>query len=156
MSTDWIRSRAALACAVAAFLLVSGTARASCTISVSSGVGFGTYDVFSTTPNDSTGSVLLKCAPPYTATVIVSMTRGASASFIPRTMKKGADSLEYNLYGDAAHTLTWGDGTSGTVQCYVTYTGTFQLSIPVYGRIAAGQDVAAGSYADTITVAVNY
>jgi spore coat protein U-like protein len=141
---------------VAALLLLPGAARAACTVSVSSGLGFGSYDVFATTPLDSTGAVMLKCSGAYTSPVVVAMTRGSSAVFIPRTLKNGTQSLEYNIYGDSAHTLIWGDGSSGTVQCYVSYTGTYQLSIPVYGRVTAGQDVGAGNYSDTITVVVNY
>jgi spore coat protein U-like protein len=72
-------------------------------------------------------------------------------------MKKGAESLTYNLYRDAAFATVWGDG-SGT-------TGTYQIGNPpnnlnvnltVYGRVPALQDVSAGSYSDTVIATVNF
>jgi spore coat protein U-like protein len=30
------------------------------------------------------------------------------------------------------------------------------ISVPVYGRVPAGQDVTAGAYADTVSVIVNF
>jgi spore coat protein U-like protein len=64
--------------------------------------------------------------------------------------------LQYNLYLDAARTAIWGDGTGGT-QSYTTASppsGTQVVTI--YGRIVAGQDVAAGGFADTVTAIVNF
>lgn len=130
-------------------------ADAACTVTATS-VNFGAYNVYSASAVTSTGNVQLRCSGTYAASVVVSMTRGASSSFIPRTMMQGSQALQYNLFGDTAYTLIWGDGSSGTVQCYVSYTGTYTLNIPVYGRVPAGQDVGVGAYSDTVTVVVNY
>jgi spore coat protein U-like protein len=65
-------------------------------------------------------------------------------------MVSGPDSLGYNLYTDAARTQVWGDFfNGGTIQ--VAPAGT-PARLDVYGRIPAGQNVATGSYTDSITV----
>jgi spore coat protein U-like protein len=59
---------------VAAFLclLLAGEASAACTVSAT-GVDFGAYDVFVTTPLDSTGTVTVTCdqAPPADIVVAI-------------------------------------------------------------------------------------
>ena len=83
-----------------------------CTISATS-VNFGTYNVFNGSDVDSTGTVTYQCKG-SAHNVTVGLTQGASASFNPRQMQKGAEALTYNLFLDASHSTIWGDGTSGT------------------------------------------
>jgi len=77
-------------------------------------------------------------------------------------MKSGTNTLSYNLYFDAAFTQIRGDGTGGSQVGGGTLTLTPSSrtqSVPastIYGRIPAGQDVAAGNYSDTIIVTVTY
>jgi spore coat protein U-like protein len=75
-------------------------------------------------------------------------------------MFSGVNTLDYNLYFSTAYTQVWGDGSAGT------FRGTATLFVSpgspatargtVYGMIPAGQDVAAGTYSDTIVMTVNY
>src|ERR1700686_2582705 len=140
-----------LACA--AVLAVAAAARADCTVSVGA-LAFGAYDVFSGSPTDSTASITYSCSVPATAPTL-SIGAGIAASFSPRKIKSGGNSLSYNLYVDAARTSVWGDGTASTstVACAMG-TG---LTATVYGRIFARQTGAtAGSYSDSVVVTISF
>jgi spore coat protein U-like protein len=134
----------------------------SCGASASS-VAFGIYDPLQGTPDTSTGNLTVTCSATGSSafiTVFVSLSTGLSGTYSARKMFSGANTLNYNLYGDNTYTQVWGDGTSGTVRGSAsvlvapgsprTLTGTW------YGRVPAAQDVAAGTYADTIVVTVTY
>jgi spore coat protein U domain-containing protein, fimbrial subunit CupE1/2/3/6 len=149
-----LKGRAALV--MLAVLACPAAAAAQCTISTTA-VNFGAYDVFAAAPRDSTGSVTYNCLLPLS--VQITLTRGSSASFAPRTLTKGAETLGYNLYLNSGRSAIWGDGTGGTG----IYSGTvslFQLGtnivVTVFGRISALQDVAGGSYTDTVTATINF
>lgn len=67
--------------------------------------------------------------------------------------------MSYNLYTSAARSVIWGNGTGGTqlVSDNVTlFSGSLIRNYTTYGRIPVGQDRAAGSYADSIIVTVEY
>jgi len=72
----------------------------------------------------------------------------------------GANSLGYNLYTSSAHAIVWGNGFSGTatqtLSGGVVSGGMRSFTRTVYGRITAGQNVFAGSYADTVTVTISF
>ena len=72
-------------------------------------------------------------------------------------MKKGAETLTYNLFRDAAFTTVWGDG-SGTTGQYQIGNPPNNTDVPltVYGRVPALQDVSAGSYSDTVIATINF
>jgi spore coat protein U-like protein len=128
-----------------------------CTISTVS-VSFGSYDVFSAAVLTSTGNVSIQCRGigGGTSPVSVFLNPGLSGSFQPRTMIRGADSLNYNLYLDPSGAQIWGDGTSGT-QAYNTLVSNNQaVNITVFGRIPPSQDVSTGNYTDTIVATINF
>ena len=147
-------SRLAAAALLGCALFCASPAEAACTITTTS-VAFGSYDVFSATPVDSTGTVSFQCFINFNVTVALS--RGASTTFTPRTMKKGSEALSYNLYQDAARTAIWGDGTGGTTVYSNTFPPILQtVTLTIYGRIPPGQDISAGTYTDTIIATVNF
>jgi spore coat protein U-like protein len=129
-------------------------AAGSCTISTTS-VNFGSYNVFTGSATDSTGTVTVDCNG-GAHNIVVTLSKGASASYNPRTMLKGAEALSYNLFSDAARTSIWGDGSGGTF----TYTNpnppNSPFNLTVYGRVPAGQDVSAGVYSDTVSAVINF
>ena len=138
--------------AAAAFLLVlfmTARAEASCTISTTS-VAFGTYNVFSATPRDANGTVQINCTP--REDIQVTLSRGSSSSFNPRTLRSGTNLLNYNLFRDAARTQIWGDGTAGTL--IVTGNNVRNTTVTVFGRVPASQDATVGNYSDTIVATV--
>ena len=141
---------------VAALLSASrAEAAASCTISTTA-VSFGAYDVFGASPTDSTGTLTYRCSG-NAKNLVITLSKGASATFNPRTMTNGTDTMSYNLYKDAARSTIWGDGTGGS-QNYqpANPSNNTNYVVTIYGRIPASQDVSAGSYTDTITATVNY
>jgi len=153
------RTLALLSCAALA-LLGSAPARAaiaSCNVSAV-GVAFGTYTPLQAAPLDVSGTINIACAGVTGRnTVTIDLSTGASNSYVNRTMSTGTATLSYNLYYDAAHSQVWGNGTGGSVEgSTVIRRRAPSASLPVYGSVAAGQDPAPGSYADTITVTVNY
>jgi spore coat protein U-like protein len=129
-------------------------AMAECTISATA-VSFGTYNVFSAAPLDSTGTVTFRCGNENNITIYLN--RGGAATFDPRRMLKGSEALNYNLYRDAARTTIWGDGTAGT-QIYTNANppNNQHVTVTIFGRIPAGQDVSAGSYSNIITATINF
>ena len=155
-----MRFLSAVLCAVVALGVAldrcPAEAALSCTISINSGVAFGAYGVFSSSPTQATGSLTVNCSG--SGPITVTLSRGSSSTFSPRTLVSGGNHLNYNLYVDGAHSTIWGDGTGGTS----TVTGTMatpspqSLSATIYGQITPQQDLPAGSYGDTVVATVNF
>jgi len=148
------------ACALAGLLGIAASALAAidCFFSGTSGVNFGAYNVFQATPTDATGSLTYNCkGVGPTAVITIDLSRGTAPTYTPRQLRKGTEGLNYNLYLDAATTTIWGDGTGGTSHYGPIHPSTnVNVTLTIYGRIPAGQNVSAGSYADTITATVNF
>jgi spore coat protein U-like protein len=143
-----------LAVLVVALIASERTASAQWCAFETTPVSFGSYDVFNTVPLASTGTVTYRCL--YVASMTIWLSKGQVASTNnPRQLASGTDRLNYNLYLDAGHTMIWGDPNPSQ------YTGgpTFLWatnSVTVYGIIPAGQDVAAGTYTDTVVVTFQF
>jgi len=123
------------------------------------GVAFGTYTPLAPSPLASTGTITVQCFVFFAqATVTVDLSAGASGGFGTRTLTSGTDTLNYNLYLNAAHTQVWGDGSGGSLISTLTLNPGFPstATATIYGAVNALQDPAPGSYGDTITVTVNY
>ncbi|MBN1335190.1 MAG: spore coat protein U domain-containing protein [Deltaproteobacteria bacterium] len=129
----------------------------SCMVSVATPVSFGTYEVTSPTDLDTAGEILIHCKGVAEAdTITVDLSTGSSGTYTPRELAGGGDVLEYNLYLDSMYTIVWGDG-SGVTECYgPAKPEDGDTTLYVFGRVPAGQAVAAGSYDDTIVVTVNF
>lgn len=127
-----------------------------CTITPLGTVSFGSYDVFSTIPLDSTGSIQILCDQTQPHVVISIGPSQNSGGFNPRTMKHSMSNgfLSYNLYSDAGRTVAWGDGTGGTSTVTQKAFRNTPLVVTIFGRIPAGQDVYVGSYSETVTVTI--
>jgi spore coat protein U-like protein len=143
----------------AALWLLSATSAwaqaASCTISVTS-VAFGNYNVFTTTADDSTGTITYRCNS-TAMNISISLSDGSSSTYSPRTLRKGSEILQYNLYRNAARTTIWGNGTGGTsVYTSANPANNTNINVTIYGRIPAQQDVSAGSYTDTVSAVINF
>jgi spore coat protein U-like protein len=151
---SWKPLLVAAVAAIGLFGAAPAEAAPSCTVSTTS-VNFGGYNVFTVSATDSTGTITIDCNG-SAHDIVVTLSKGASSSYNPRTMLKGSEALSYNLYRDAARTSIWGDGTGGTS----TYTnpnppnGPFNVTI--YGSVPAGQDVSAGVYSDTVSAVINF
>lgn len=125
---------------------------AGCTVT-SNTLSFGNYNVFNNSPLDSTGTIEVRCSPGNT-NYIISLDNGLYGTISNRKMRNSSsnETLSYNLYISATYTTLWGDGVGGGV----TVSGSKPDNFTVYGRIPPLQDVGIGSYADSITVTVNF
>ena len=138
-----------------------------CTIVSASPVAFGNYDSITGAPLDVQGQIVYECGKGAGGkkgngqvrdqlSVQISVNQGTAGTF-NRQMEGGRDRLRYNLYLDAARIIIWGDGTGGTQ----TYAATAQpngqlVTVPVFGRLFAGQDVAGGVYLDNLVVTLDF
>ena len=140
--------------ATAALLIAVSAAEAACTITTTA-VSFGSYNVFSGSADDGTGQITYRCTSPRPPIVTIQLDKGASPSFSPRQMRKGTETLNYNLYLDSTRSTIWGDGTGGT-QTYSQAKPPLNrnINLSVFGRIPAGQDVSAGTYSATVTATI--
>jgi len=130
---------------------VSATVQATCLVSATP-LAFGTYTGISA---NSTSTVSVTCTntTPYNVSLSAGLATGATVT--TRKMTGPASALlTYAMFTDAARTLNWG-GTIGTDTVPGTGNGAAQ-AITVYGQVPAGQYVAPGAYADTITATVTY
>lgn len=134
-----------------------------CNITRADNVAFGNYQPFSSGDIDVAGTVEVYCfvTVGVTASIDISLSRGSSGSYTPRTMMSGSNTLNYNLYTNSSRTTIWGDGSGGTSivtrNFILGLLGSITLTNTVYGRLPAGQTTAAvGPYSDTITVTVEY
>jgi spore coat protein U-like protein len=133
----------------------------SCSVSATA-VNFGTYNPLSGTPNDATGTVTTSCQVLLAglfASWTVALSTGSSGTYAGRQMNNAPGVLTYNLYTNAARTSIWGDGSAGTTLVsdnVFLIVGSNTVNYTLYGRLFAGQDQAAGSYSDTITVTLTY
>lgn len=138
----------ALAGALALMWTTPGIA-ASCMV-IAQGVSFGSYDPFSSSDLDGVGNVRLDCDVAVNATISLSPGAGTYSS---RLMTNGPSNLGYNLFTTSQRVAVWGDGSgsSDSVSANVQ-TGDF----PIYGTIAARQNVTTGVYQDTVIITVTY
>jgi len=135
--------------------LLPGVAEAAaiCTVAATT-IAFATINPFGS-PITSNGTITVACAGGTNgATYTIALSTG-SGSFATRTMKSGANSLNYNLYTTAALSTIWGDGTGGTSTVSGTNTRTTKM-YTVYGNLPTPQGVIPAVYTDTITVTVTY
>lgn len=140
-------------------LNVSATVSANCTITTSA-VAFGAYDPIVThasTALTSTGTVTTTCTSGAAATVALGQgsnaNTGSTDAAPVRRMLSGSNYLSYQLYSDSGRANVWGNDT--TTDVAVTGTGG-AVNTTVYGSVAAGQNVPAGTYADTVVATVTF
>lgn len=140
-------------------LSVTATVSNNCTITTSA-VAFGAYDPVSanaSTALDGSGTVTVTCTSGASTTITLGQGANAatgSTDAAPlRRMAAGTNFLSYSLFQESARTTTWGN-TAGTGKAH-TGTGA-SAAISVFGRVTAGQNVPAGSYADTVVATITF
>ncbi len=135
-------------------------------------IAFGVYTPTDSAPTDGASSVAVDCQGNKFVPVTISIDAGSGsgASFAGRVMTSTFDTLRYNLYLDSARTIVFGNGSGGSQSVSCTTgatslpycngsnpTGTFRrVEVPFYGRMPALQNVAAGTYTDTIGITVAF
>ena len=155
----------AIAGSATAPLVVSATVAASCSISTTP-VSFGAYDPASAAETTTTGSVILSCVK--NSDPSISLTLGLHAVGSVRGMKDSVltntDVLSYQLYQPPSlvsnipctfgETTVWGTGAD--LFDPAAATSIAPQTYNICGKILPGQDVANGSYQDTVTAQVDF
>jgi spore coat protein U-like protein len=138
--------------AAALCLFAPAAARAAACQQITATLTFGptAYNVYNAADTIQAGTITYKCPPPLTP--VVSLSASANGAYRPRQMTSGANTLDYDIYFDAAMTSVWGVGADSKS----VPGGGGATTIQMYGRIFAQQDVAVGAYSDTITVTFNF
>jgi spore coat protein U-like protein len=142
--------------ALAVLMAVPREAIGACSFNSTVGVSFGAYRFFDATPTDSTGSITYTCLLQFSP-ITIDLSKGSAPTYVPRQMRKGTDTLNYNLYLDASRVSIWGDGTGGSSRYGpISPPLITPVTVTIYGRIPASQNVRIGSYTDTGTVTINF
>jgi len=122
-----------------------------CVVSASD-LNFGVLTDFSR-PVDAQTSISVSCSAGLSYTIALDGGRSQASDPTQRKMTSGVASIRYALHRDAARGLPWG-ASSANAHASVGSGGA--QTIPVYGRIAAGQSPSPGSYSDVIVITVAY
>lgn len=137
-------------------LAVSATVSNNCTISTVA-LAFTPYDpvvTHASTNLDGTGTLVVACTKGTAPTIGLGL--GANASGSVRRMTDGSSNyLSYELYHETGRTTVW--GTTGLALLSPgAAPSKAARNHTVFGRVAANQDVPAGSYSDTVVATVNF
>jgi spore coat protein U-like protein len=139
---------------------VTATVDPACTIQTTP-LTFGHYNSLTThsaAPLDVNGTVTITCSKGMVTRIALDPGwHAAHAVGTTRAMKlrSGQDYLNYELYQDVVRTTLWGS-TGETLFVPPVAPDTKPRSFFVFGRIPAGQTIASGDYADTVTAIVNF
>jgi spore coat protein U-like protein len=130
------------------------TVQASCSVTSATTLDFGSTTLLSAAIDQST-TLNVQCSQttPFNVGLNAGTTSGGSTA-VRKLSAGGAQTIDYALYRDAAHTQVWGD-TIGTDTLASVGTGSSQ-SFAVYGRVPVQTTPAPGAYTDTVTVTVTY
>lgn len=127
-------------------LAVSATISKACVITTSA-VAFGTYDFTSAADNDhGVGGVVFNCTKGTAPTIQLSI--GTNGSAPQRRMIASGNYLNYTLFSDPTRLAEW--------TTVASISGVDVGTVPVYGRIPAGQNQPAGSYTDTVVATITF
>jgi spore coat protein U-like protein len=115
-------------------------------------ISFGTYTSGQGTDLDATGSIqYANCAG---ATLSLALDDGKNAENGDRGLAgSGAGVLRYDVFSDAAHTSSLGEGDHA-LEVAADQSGAGSISL--YGRIFKDQAAVAGAYADSIAVTLGF
>ena len=127
-------------------LTVQAVVASQCTIQSVTNLDFATYDVTSAIPDDDgVGDVTFACTKATSYDVYIT---GA------RTITDLTDTLNYELYADAGRTTVFPNAMPGVVS--LPAPDNNPITQGIWGRIAALQDVQAGTYSGSVTVTIEY
>jgi spore coat protein U-like protein len=140
---------------------VTASVSANCTITAT-GISF-TYDPIganAAAAASATGTVTIACTKGSGPSIGLNAGSNAGAvAGVTRAMANGANRLGYELFQSAAapgNGAVWTDiGGANALNAGVSPSKAAR-SFTVQAQIPAGQDVAVGSYSDTVTATVNF
>lgn len=129
-----------------------------CTITTTP-VAFGNYDPLSATPTDNSGAVKITCTKGGGTSITLG--NGLHFNSPDRQLSDGTQVMTYELYQpqggvcNYSGATRWGT-TGGEIFAVTAAPSKAERTYNVCGRIAAGQDVSAAAFADTVVATVNF
>ncbi|MGK9237262.1 spore coat U domain-containing protein [Inquilinus limosus] len=134
---------------------VTAQVNAKCLVGGANILDFGSRGLLNGNADSST-TIDMRCTPGTPYTIALGAGTGPGATITNRRMRRGAETIAYQLYTNSARTNVWGDGSTGSV---VGGTGTGNPPSPphtVYGRVPPQSTPPAGTYTDTVVITVTY
>ena len=134
-----------------------------CTVSAQD-LAFGVYNPLSSTPNTTSSDISVTCGAQVAIgfSYDIKLSAGGSGNVNARQLSSSNDTMSYQIYKDQGYGTIFGNANAGGAG-YISDGLTLTISLlsrtiayPIYGRVPALQNKRAGSYADTITVTVDY
>ncbi len=117
----------------------------------SAALDFGTYTAGQPAARDAQANISYTACGP--GTLRIELDGGASENASGRQLRNGTSVLGYGLFQDTARTRVFGSGTAAPT---VNLTAAADGRVTVYGRIPGRQDVAPGTYTDTVGVTLTF
>lgn len=140
-------------CLLALGLALPWSARAqTCTPTSSTGINFGTINAITTPNQDVSGTITVSCSGGTIGKLARACSYlGTGNNALNKTMSSGANTLNYNVYSDAARTVYYmsKDYAPQNYQTYTIASTATILTFTMYGRVFSGQTVAPGTYTGT-------
>ncbi|WP_250954226.1 spore coat U domain-containing protein [Rhizobium sp. CG5] len=137
-------------------MAVSMTVAAECTIATEA-LAFGTVGIIDTNI-DAEADLTVQCTSGSAYQISLSDGAGDGATTAARLLTNTvtiADTATYSLYQDAGRATLWGNTAGTNTVDSDTATGADEV-ITVYGRVDSGQNVATGTYQDTVVATISY
>lgn len=132
-------------------------------------MSFGAVDTLGGGPVSSTATISISCtgalltSPRILICPGIGAGSGGASSAAARQMKNGTSSLNYQLYADSGHSLTWGSNNwpypalPPVFATNLNILGFVNTSTTLYGSVFGGQGAAApGSFVSNFTTADTY
>jgi spore coat protein U-like protein len=143
--------------------LINAPAFAALTCSVSSpSLDFGTISTVPIPQTDVSPSLTVTCSGGTSGQVVrtcvgINAGTGTGSTIANRIMNSGANTIQYEIYFDAARSVIWGDSTSASQQeldLTMGASGSGSQVFPLYGRLPnpPAQFKPVGSYASSLTL----
>jgi spore coat protein U-like protein len=132
-------------------MLVTATVQASCNLSTTADLAFGTLAPAATTAT-AQGALDVQCTPGTTASIQIDSGQYLLAG--QRTMRgPGTSNLPYTLYRDSGHSAPWGSTDSQRL----AYKGTGRRDqVPVYGVATRSPSTISGDHQDVVQIIVEF
>jgi spore coat protein U-like protein len=142
----------ALAATATSTLGVRVVVQPSCTVSGAT-LDFGTYTSGQTTALTGFTQIAYSNCP--AGQLRFQLDGGTNGTATARKLGNGGGGalLNYGIFRDSARTQNFGQAGDSRL---VTLTAAGSGNISVYGRIPAGQSVAAGTYTDTVVITLDF
>lgn len=132
-------------------LAVTVVVRPACTVSGAT-LDFGSYTSGQATDLNGFTQIAYSNCP--AGQLRFQLDGGGSGSPTARRLSNGSGGLlGYGIYRDSARTQVFGQGANSRL---VTLTAAGSGNVSVYGKIPAGQSVAAGTYTDTVVITLDF